>query len=205
MTINFRYWKTRVVRYPLLALGASAALVVTGLNRGLGKSDWAAWVQAIGSIAAIVGAYQISNRQHNRDLLADEHRRKLDDARKIKIIQAFIRKASVKSYELIDADRCDRFDEIFFFKIEALKESTDALNSILPMDYPNAELALSATIVKRHLSEMIDLWEKHRARHTSAFEYVEDLRANNFSEIAVRLDLSTSGAFRKTQEILGET
>lgn len=53
MIIFSNYWKTRVVRYPLLALGALAATVATGARLDLGKSDWAAWVQAIGTIVAL--------------------------------------------------------------------------------------------------------------------------------------------------------
>jgi hypothetical protein len=44
----------------VLVLGGLALL---GLNFELGKSDWAAWVQALGSIAAIVGAWLIGKSQ----------------------------------------------------------------------------------------------------------------------------------------------
>lgn len=46
-------------RHALLALAASASLVLTGLRADLTKSDWAAWVQAAGSIAAIAVAFWI--------------------------------------------------------------------------------------------------------------------------------------------------
>lgn len=79
MTITINHFKTRVVRYPLLALCAGAALVVTGLNRELGKSDWAAWVQAIGSIAALLVAIFVMKRQnkHATELLIDADKRAL--------------------------------------------------------------------------------------------------------------------------------
>lgn len=59
MAIKIKYFKTRVTRYPLLALCAVIASIATGLNQGLTKSDWASWVQAVGSIAAIGGALWI--------------------------------------------------------------------------------------------------------------------------------------------------
>ena len=39
------------------------AVFTTHRWKGLSPSDWAAWVQAIGSIAAIFGAYSLANRQ----------------------------------------------------------------------------------------------------------------------------------------------
>jgi hypothetical protein len=58
----WRRWFLRVVG------GAAVVLVLTGLvwlglKFDLGKSDWAAWVQAVGSIAAIAGAWVIGKRQ----------------------------------------------------------------------------------------------------------------------------------------------
>lgn len=50
-------------------------LVWLGRAFDLGKSDWAAWVQAIGSIAAIFGAFIIANGQLKRDREADQRRR----------------------------------------------------------------------------------------------------------------------------------
>lgn len=74
MAINFSYWKTRVVRYPLLCLSACAALFVTGLTHGLGKSDWAAWVQAVGSILAIIVAFWIAQAQQRKTAKLEDDR-----------------------------------------------------------------------------------------------------------------------------------
>lgn len=43
--------------------------------KGIGASDWAAWVQAVGSIAAIAGAFRIAQRQYEEDRTADQARR----------------------------------------------------------------------------------------------------------------------------------
>lgn len=39
-------------------------------------SDWAAWVQAVGSIAAIIGSFRIARRQHEHERAADRERRR---------------------------------------------------------------------------------------------------------------------------------
>lgn len=51
-TPQMRRW----LRNGALVCAATAALITAGLRADLGKSDWAAWVQAIGSIAAIAAA-----------------------------------------------------------------------------------------------------------------------------------------------------
>jgi hypothetical protein len=57
---------TRLDRKPLIVAGGSliaSTLIMIGSYYDLNKSEWAAWVQAIGSIAAILGAFWISHRQ----------------------------------------------------------------------------------------------------------------------------------------------
>lgn len=72
MAINLNYFKTRVVRYPLLTLTFTCALIVTGYGCGLKPADWASWVQAFGSIGAIIGTWYATKTQ----LLHDERTRK---------------------------------------------------------------------------------------------------------------------------------
>lgn len=67
MIINLNYWNTRVIRYPMLASAVIFALVITGLVCDLTKSDWSSWVQAVGSVAAIVGAFFFGRSQSIRD------------------------------------------------------------------------------------------------------------------------------------------
>ena len=68
MTITLNL-KTNVVRYPLLAISATAALISWGLAAGLDKSEWASWVQAVGSIAAILVAFRLGAKQ-SKDAIA---------------------------------------------------------------------------------------------------------------------------------------
>ncbi|MEX0142024.1 hypothetical protein MRBLMS1_002867 [Massilia sp. LMS1-1-1.1] len=67
MTINFRYWKTRYVRYSLLAITFFIALIATGLLCGLEKNDWAAWAQAFGAIVGIAIAIAIPALQRQTE------------------------------------------------------------------------------------------------------------------------------------------
>jgi len=61
--------------------GLGGAFLIAGLcaaihEKGFGSSDAAGWVQSIGVIAAIVGAFQIAQMQHAKERMLDEARRK---------------------------------------------------------------------------------------------------------------------------------
>ncbi len=49
-----------------LILGISIACIISKFPGG--SSDWASWVQAVGSIAAIIGALWVANNQSRRDI-----------------------------------------------------------------------------------------------------------------------------------------
>ncbi|AKU21196.1 hypothetical protein ACZ75_06600 [Massilia sp. NR 4-1] len=60
-------------------LGISRWLILYALGAlGWGTPDWAAWVQAVGSIAAIVGAFLISHQQHMKAQAAEKARQKAE-------------------------------------------------------------------------------------------------------------------------------
>ena len=75
MTSFFRRLNVAWRRNALLALVASFVFVQQGVNSGLSASEWASWVQAIGSIAAILAAvwvsWQQSEQQRRRDQAKD--------------------------------------------------------------------------------------------------------------------------------------
>lgn len=51
--MNFKYWNTRIVRYPLLALAGIGALITAGLNFGFKKDDWSTIWSAIAALATL--------------------------------------------------------------------------------------------------------------------------------------------------------
>ena len=95
MTINLNYWKTRVVRYPLLAVTGGIAIVATGLSFDLNKSEWAYWVQAIGSIGAILGAVGVANFQTSRAERQRSSERHEESRRSIELLKHTITRAGV--------------------------------------------------------------------------------------------------------------
>lgn len=82
MAINLNYLKTRVVRYPLLALAVLAAIIATGSRFDLSKSDWSGWAQAIGATVGIAVAIYIPAKQRSEAARLEECRR-IDGARRV--------------------------------------------------------------------------------------------------------------------------
>lgn len=72
MTIRLNHFRTRVVLYPLLGVAVSAFLISLGLKFDLSKSDWASWVQAIGSVAALAVAMIVMLWQNRLNAAARE-------------------------------------------------------------------------------------------------------------------------------------
>lgn len=54
----------------------------------LSSQDWAAWVQAIGSIGAVLAAFIVSNRQFKHALLLETEKRARSDARLVDSVMA---------------------------------------------------------------------------------------------------------------------
>lgn len=89
----------------LLGLGiwAVAGLVAIGDHFELNKSEWASWVQAIGSIAAIAGAIWIAGEQARRDhrkAAATEIQTELAAAQ---VLASLIGQAAIFAIDLEDA------------------------------------------------------------------------------------------------------
>jgi hypothetical protein len=128
------------------------AVVAVGLNIvvqngiGLSKSDWAAWVQAIGSIGAIIGAFEVGRRQVESSRRHAMEMDRLARERKIGAIVAVAHhavsqaKATEEGFRTISTDvlqvALDR-------GIDSLAEATDAVFSI-----PLHEVGPSAAVAQ---------------------------------------------------------
>lgn len=84
MTITLKHFKTRVVRYPLIAFGVTSALLLTGMNEGLKQAEWAVWVQSIGATVGLGIAIFIPYRQR-KDAVKLEETRQANEARRVQI------------------------------------------------------------------------------------------------------------------------
>ncbi|QKY08752.1 hypothetical protein [Janthinobacterium lividum] len=66
MTITINHFKTRVVRYPLFALGLACTLITTGLHAGLNTAEWAYWIAAVGTVGTLLGTTWLATSETRR-------------------------------------------------------------------------------------------------------------------------------------------
>lgn len=150
MTININYLKTRVVRYPLAILASGSALIVTGLDVGLNKSEWAYWVQAIGSIAAILGAFAVARWQAKSSERKSEADRAASSAALGHIAHVLAADASacldsiVAKFELIKTERRPAIGT------ERLEEILHALRVFSAKDVPST-IYIEIVVIQREV------------------------------------------------------
>jgi hypothetical protein len=66
MTTIIKWLNNPYVLGLLIVAGATVDLILWGFDADLNKSEWASWVQAVGSIAAIFGAFAIAASQDKK-------------------------------------------------------------------------------------------------------------------------------------------
>ncbi|MGK5004548.1 hypothetical protein [Janthinobacterium sp. LB2P70] len=66
MAITINHFKTRVIRYPLFALGLTCALTTTGLYAGLNTAEWAYWIAAVGTVGTLLGTTWLATSESRR-------------------------------------------------------------------------------------------------------------------------------------------
>jgi hypothetical protein len=150
---------TRRVRNALLLLGALSVFVSSGLLWGFTKSDWAAWVQAIGSIAAIVGSVWAVQRQLAFNRAEDRERERREGLRKYGIAAHLAIEAAgtIQTMgKLVDlTDRHIEWKQV----AERLGDCKAAIQSIPLLELPEYELAprlQELLMVVHHAREIAD-------------------------------------------------
>lgn len=121
----------------------AAVLIPIGLLKGLSASDWASWVQAIGSISAILGAFWLTELQVLASRRLDGERELREELRKSLLIRVVAQEAREACEMMADA-----FEEPTPYHVPHTARRLANLEKIirdLPMfDMPNQVLALAA-------------------------------------------------------------
>jgi len=133
--------------------------------KGMEASDWASWVQAVGSIAAIYGAFQISNKQHLRERRLQEEKEQHDTERRYRIIGGILRRigARLKAVERSrDKSVILVADERYIEKLRATAVLLDALPSF---EMPGPKILILCLSIRGHIADTADaLLEERRSR-----------------------------------------
>lgn len=153
------------IRDGLLAIAFMAALFATGLHFDLTKSDWAAWVQAIGSVGAIFFAVWTTQRQ----IAAQAQQAKDAEGRAIKrandALLAVVDGAAKQFLSLepvMDVGNSDDFgiySFMFHYEEQSFTNAINALETVRLIDLGSYELVEAVAGMK---AGMVDL--RHAVR-----------------------------------------
>jgi hypothetical protein len=145
----------------LLIAGIISDLILWGLSCDLGKSDWAAWVQAVGSVVAIIAAFLVADRQFR--MSRRETRAMLNEQviRRITLLNHVFFSLILETNHIEAAFHYS--DAVVSFDPVRIRELRDAIKQIPVMDAPTAELAVVIPAIPAAVDSMLDALEKHHS------------------------------------------
>ncbi|MBY0237895.1 MAG: hypothetical protein K2X55_01125 [Burkholderiaceae bacterium] len=187
MTTFFQWFKNSRIQAVLLIAFTFLDFILLGRSFELSKSDWASWVQAIGSIGAIVGAFAIAQSQHARE------RTKAVDAELIARTLAIRNMVQIASFSLEAAEHLVRDKQNAFNEWMADQHATriDRLCAILD-SLITPQTNHIAVLAALHISTTL-IQVQHHMRHTGGA-----MSGTLFSECEDRI----TDAHRYLQELI---
>jgi hypothetical protein len=178
----------------------SAGLVTSILEKGLGSSDSAGWVQVIGSIAAIIGAFMVANRQHQTDKEIQRQSDAYERKQRYAIVSAILRKVRARLYIAASSREANEFSVAHEVDVEQLRTTTSLLDALPPFEMPGAKIMMLCLALRDQIEETADLLDDERNAHRSTRPPLEQVVAtiDNLShslDQAIRLCGSLSPSF----------
>jgi hypothetical protein len=142
MTIQIGSVSPRVVIYSIVGVAAIATGIVVGLEKDLNNPEWASWVQAIGSIAALAAAFAVGNRQHEGDRALEAERRRQDDLSKYEVVRAIIAQTNTIAKSVLEDVYHHPLGLPTQLQLELLDDCAHSLSLLPPFELPHQELVL---------------------------------------------------------------
>lgn len=128
-------------------------IAILGNHYELTKSDWSGWVQAIGSIAAIIGAFWIAKNQHANERKLEKDKRRADERLRFKIVKAVFSKTFATVSLIVNEREQSDFNLPGPHRSRLLRDCQNSLDSLAPFEMPHEDLILLTT----GLSHAIDI------------------------------------------------
>lgn len=171
-----RTWQWAIGIVVVLSMAVSLALVETGgwaWFKTLLESVAPAWIQAVGSVAAIVAAAIIAQRQSISTSDLEEQKQARADIQKLKIIKALMVRAHSLSNDICKAFETKKFDDFDQISPELMIDTHHALLILPVFEIPEGLLALDVLTIGRSLGIMHENWLKLREEATSDLSTLE--------------------------------
>jgi uncharacterized membrane protein len=149
-------WKDKSTWFAVVLLAGAVFLILYKIGNyfGLDKNTWAAWVQAVGSIAAIVGAIWISKNQHIKDRELEVEKQRKADLQILEAIAALIARASATCELLLEAWNVDQAARLGLG--DQIADAKQAIDRLPYFEIPNARLVTHIALLPRSLGMLED-------------------------------------------------
>jgi len=177
--------------FQVLALWSGAALAIVVTNSWTSLVAWAdkspnmaSWVQAVGAIVAIVGAFLISDRQHRASVQAQRKSAAQSAVDKLAIVKTLLARAIAMVGLLQREFEEGRLYEVTSLELEHLVDCKDALDKLPVLEIPSARVVLYLSSVPRGLGELHSAWTV-----ASAFEKIHapEMRVEAHEKLSKKL------------------
>lgn len=151
--------------FHLLALWSGVALAISTIASWTSLVAWAdknpnmaSWVQAVGAIVAIGGAFLISDRQHRAAVQAQRESTARGAIDRLSIVKTLLARGIAMVNLLQREYEEGRLYEVTAAELENLVDCKDALNKLPVLEIPSARVVLYLSSVPRGLSELHSVW-----------------------------------------------
>ena len=158
-------FETAIGAVVIVLLFTSLGLIAGGgwsWFKGTLESAAPAWIQAIGSIAAIFAAAEIGRRQARAASDLEAKKRADAEIQKLKIIMALMARAHGLSNDICKAFSTVKFDDFDQVSPELMVDTHLALQALPVFEIPDGLLALDVLTIGRALGVMHENWQRLR-------------------------------------------
>jgi hypothetical protein len=165
-TVQVPTWMFWLAAFALLSLVVGFVAKATGgwprLENFL-QNYAPAWIQAVGSIAAILAASGIANKQasHARDI--ENEQRIRNEVQKLEVIKALMIRSMTMSREVIQALESRKLEDFSVVTPSMMRDAHQTLLLLPIFEIPNAMLSLDVLTVGRVLECLSETWEAYVA------------------------------------------
>ncbi len=148
----------RWMRVLLLSASVVAALVAIGLKSDLSKSDWASWVQAIGSIGAILAAFGIANAQTRTVREQVRQESAATDLARYRAIRAVASILFATADQMRNAWESRDAQQVGTRELDHLLDSKRVLESFGVFELPDPDLVVRLLTLPRAVANLHQTW-----------------------------------------------
>jgi hypothetical protein len=158
-------WQTTVGVVVTASLLVSMLLVAVGgwaWFKGLFETVAPAWIQAVGSVAAIVAATVIAQRQSKAAVDLELRKQAKAETQKLKVVMALMARAHGLSNDICTAFETKKFEDFDQVSPELMIDTHHSLALLPVFEIPDGLLALDVLTIGRALGVMHEQWMKLR-------------------------------------------